>query len=151
MGEMGQRRKFDSGSYRLEPRAPTLEEYRHVCRAVGWEQAINFESASRSLDHSIHCVVAVDGTTPVGMGRIVGDGAIYFYIQDIAVLPSHQGHGLGSSIMRELIDWLRANAPEKAFIGLFAAGGTEAFYRRFGFEAHAGMTGMFQTTPQRRA
>jgi hypothetical protein len=49
--------------------------------------------------------------------------------------------------MSALVDWLQANAPEKAFIGLFAVAGTEPFYRRFGFEAHAGMTGMFQTIP----
>ncbi len=114
---------------------------------MGWERVINLAVARRSLDNSIYSVVALHRATAVGMGRIVGDGAIYFYIQDVAVLPDHQGRGVGVSIMDDLVEWLRAHAPEKAFIGLFAAAGTEPFYRRFGFEAHLGMTGMFQTIP----
>jgi GNAT superfamily N-acetyltransferase len=144
------RMTLNAAAYRLEPRAPTLDEFRHICAEVGWEPVINFDAAEDSLDNSIHCVVAILGTEAVGMGRVVGDGAIYFYIQDVAVVPGHQGRGLGERIMKELVDWLEANAPEQAFIGLFAAAGTEPFYRRFGFETHAGMTGMFQTTPVTR-
>lgn len=143
---MPQRRTGDP-DYRLEARAPTFDEYHEVCRAVGWEQVINFEAARISLAASIHSVVALDGKRVVGMGRIVGDGAVYFYVQDVAVHPEHQGRGLGARILGELVEWARANAPEQAFVGLFAVAGTERFYRRFGFEAHAGMTGMFQVTP----
>ena len=31
----------------------------------------------------------------VGMGRMVGDGGCFFQVADIAVLPAHQGKGLG--------------------------------------------------------
>ena len=111
--------------YRIEARPPTPEEYRRLCTAVGWEPVINFDAAEASLERSLFCCVALDGDEAVGMGRVVGDGAIYFYVQDVAV------------------------APPQAFVGLFAAAGTEPFYRRFGFEAHAGLTGMFQTTVRR--
>jgi hypothetical protein len=50
--------------------------------------------------------------------------------------------------VQELVDWLRANAPEQAFIGLFAAAGTEPFYERFGFRVQPAPTGMFQTIPR---
>ena len=53
----------------------------------------------------------------VGMGRIVGDGAIYFYIQDVAVKPEHQGRGVGRQIMEHLLAYLQAQAPPKAFSG----------------------------------
>jgi GNAT superfamily N-acetyltransferase len=135
------------GSYRLEERTPTPEEYRRICRAVGWEAVLNFDAAPAALERSIHAVVALAGETAVGMGRIVGDGSIYFYVQDVAVVPAHQGGGLGARIVGALVDWVSANAPAQSFLGVFAAAGTEPFYRRFGFEAHAGLTGMFQTTP----
>jgi len=136
-------------AYELEARAPTLEEYRAICEDVGWESAINFAAAAASLEASIHAVVALHEGTVVGMGRVVGDGAIYFYVQDVAVVREHQGNGLGATIVGALVDWLLANAPDQAFLGLFAVAGTEAFYRRFGFEARPGMTGMFQVAPLR--
>lgn len=135
--------------YRIEARPPTPEEYRRLCTAVGWEPVINFDAAEASLERSLFCCVALDGDEAVGMGRVVGDGAIYFYVQDVAVAPPHQGHGLGGQILASLVEWIRAQAPPQAFVGLFAAAGTEPFYRRFGFEAHAGLTGMFQTTVRR--
>jgi GNAT superfamily N-acetyltransferase len=127
----------------LIERAPTLSEYHAICAGVGWENFINFEVAQQSLDRSLYHLIAVDAEQTVGMGRIVGDGAIYFYIQDIAVLPSHQGQGIGRAIMDQLMGWLHANAPDKAFVGLFASEGRSTFYQRYGFKAYPGMLGMF--------
>jgi ribosomal protein S18 acetylase RimI-like enzyme len=77
------------------------------------------------------------------MGRVVGDGMIYFYIQDIAVKPEHQSQGIGRRIMDAITAYLKEYAPEKAFVGLFAAQGKETFYNRYGLNRHDGMTGMF--------
>ena len=140
---------MSESAYRLEERRPSLAEYRAICEDVGWGAVINFEAAAASLQASIHAVVALAGDDVVGMGRIVGDGAVYFYVQDVAVLREHQGNGLGARILGALVDWLLANAPDQAFLGLFAVAGTEPFYRRFGFEAQPGMTGMFQVAPMR--
>jgi GNAT superfamily N-acetyltransferase len=136
--------------YRLVERLPTLEEYTRICVDVGWGDIVNFDAARTSLPASRCAFVAELGDDAVGMGRVVGDGAIYFYVQDVAVLHAHQGRGLGGRILGALVDWVGRNAPEQAFVGLFAAVGTEGFYRRFGFEAHTGMTGMFQVTPRPR-
>lgn len=130
-------------SYSLQERLPTLGEYRALCTSVGWEDFMNFDVAQTSLDSSIYGVVAVCDEEAVGMGRIVGDGAIYFYIQDIAIHPVHQKRGLGTRIMEALMDYLNAHAPEKAFVGLFAAEGTQPFYRHYTFDAYPALTGMF--------
>lgn len=131
----------------VEARLPTLAEYRSLCMSVGWDEAINFAAAPRSLERSLWGVTVLDTTTgreqAVGMGRLVGDGAIYFYIQDIVVRPTFQGRGIGRLVMARLMGWLRLNAPEGAFVGLFAAPGREGFYTRFGFMRHADLTGMF--------
>jgi hypothetical protein len=75
--------------YRLEERLPTLDEHRHICVDVGWEAVINFDAAAESLRESRCAFVAVRDEATVGMGRIVGDGAIYFYVQDVAVLRAY--------------------------------------------------------------
>ena len=81
------------------------------------------------------------------MGRVVGDGAIFFYLQDIAVLPEHQGAGVGSQIVERLLADIARRAPPQAFVGLFASAGRAPFYERYGFQAHSALTGMFQVTP----
>jgi len=82
----------------------------------------------------------------VGMGRVVGDGAIYFYSQDMAVHPERQRRGLGTRIVQQ-VQYLAQQAPDKAFVGLFAAEGTLGFYEQFGFMQHPALTGMFRVTP----
>lgn len=78
------------------------------------------------------------------MGRIVGDGAIYFYIQDIVVHPDYHNKGIGSEIMNRLVEYLNTNAPDKAFVGLFASQGKESFYEKYDIKNFApNMTGMF--------
>ena len=69
----------------------------------------------------------------MGIGRIVGDGALFFEVVDIAVVPEHKGKGLGARIMGALMSFLRSNARPGAFVGLVADPGVSAFYERYGF------------------
>ncbi|WP_430482032.1 GNAT family N-acetyltransferase [Rossellomorea marisflavi] len=131
-------------TYKLEQRTPTLQEYTHLCDSVGWTDFMNYDVAETSLKNSLFSVVIMDLEQAIGMGRIIGDGAIYFYIQDIVVHPDHQGKGLGQEITGSLVGYLKDNAPDKAFVGLFASGGKESFYEKYEFKDHSpNMTGMF--------
>lgn len=129
--------------YIVIKRTPTFAEYRELCAAVGWAEFINMDAAQVSLQQSLFGAVIRHEDRIVGMGRVVGDGSMYFYIQDVAVMPEHQGAGVGGRIMEAIVAYLKEHAPEQAFIGLFASEGKEDFYTRFGFQPHEGMTGMF--------
>jgi predicted N-acetyltransferase YhbS len=72
---------------------------------------------------------ARDGARLVGAGRALADGVDCAYLCDIAVLPSHQGSGLGKAIVQRLVDAARGHRK----IILYAVPGKEPFYRRFGF------------------
>lgn len=65
----------------------------------------------------------------VAAGRAVADGGDCSYLCDIAVLPSHQGMGLGKQIIEYLIDQSRGYRK----IILYAVPGKEGFYKKFGF------------------
>ncbi|AIF67044.1 GCN5 family acetyltransferase [Terribacillus saccharophilus] len=124
---------------------PTLNEYIYLCSSVGWENFMNFDVAETSIRNSVFSVIVKENHNIIGMGRVVGDGAVYFYIQDIVVHPEHQGKGIGENIMSALMTYLQENAPDKAFIGLFASKGKEAFYERYDFKDYSpNMTGMFK-------
>ncbi|TMU87256.1 GNAT family N-acetyltransferase [Bacillus sp. BHET2] len=124
---------------------PTIDEYIDLCTSVGWKDFMNFDVAEISIRNSVFSVIVKENHNIIGMGRIVGDGAIYFYIQDIVVHPEYQGRGIGKDIMSALMEYLEENAPEKAFIGLFASKGKEEFYEKYDFNDYSpNMTGMFK-------
>jgi ribosomal protein S18 acetylase RimI-like enzyme len=74
------------------------------------------------------CFVYDDGRL-VGAGRAMADGVDAAYICDVALLPSHQGAGLGKQIVTEL---LRLTKHHKKII-LYSVPGKEPFYRSLGF------------------
>ncbi|MCA1065774.1 GNAT family N-acetyltransferase [Rossellomorea sp. AcN35-11] len=124
---------------------PTLREYTYLCESVGWKEFMNFDVAEASLSNSIYSVVVMHGEVVIGMGRIVGDGAIYFYIQDIVVHPDYHGKGIGGKIMDELMGYIQEHAPDKVFVGLFASEGNVPFYEKYDFKDYSpNMTGMFK-------
>ena len=73
-------------------------------------------------------------------------GVLYFYLQDIIVLPEWRGQGIGRLIIEVLLTEAKKIAPEGATLGLMAAHDKEEFYEKFGFEQRptnrlgAGMT-----------
>ena len=113
--------KVHAFPYRIEHRLPTVPEYKYLCVPVGWGQIMNLSVAEQAIDHSVAGVVIHDESGQViAMGRIVGDGATYFYIQDVVVFPDYQRAGLGTVVLTNLFQFIMATAPEKAFIGLFS-------------------------------
>lgn len=65
----------------------------------------------------------------VAAGRALADGADCSYICDVAVLPSHQGTGLGKAVVQELV---RLSRDHKKII-LYSVPGKEGFYKKLGF------------------
>ncbi|EIM02144.1 AttT protein [Rhodanobacter thiooxydans] len=95
------------------------------------------EVAARGLPGSLFAVQILHRGEPIGMGRIIGDGACFYQVVDIAVLPGHQGKGLGKRIMQEILGYLDANVPPGGYVSLIADGRAQELYARFGFEPTA--------------
>lgn len=122
--------------YDLVPRTPTVAEYRDLRRLTGLSEKTE-EAALRGLPNTIYAVVIETGGTAIGMGRVTGDGGTAYQIVDIAVLPAHQGNGLGKRIVAALVDWLHANAPKSAYVSLIADGPAKDLYAQYGFKETA--------------
>jgi GNAT superfamily N-acetyltransferase len=69
-----------------------------------------------------------DGGRLVAAGRALADGADCSYICDVAVLPSHQGTGLGTEVVSRLL----ADSKDHKKIILYSVPGKEAFYKKLG-------------------
>ncbi len=91
------------------------------------------------------CFAREDGRL-VGVGRALADGIDCSYICDVAVLPSHQGTGLGKEIVARLVN---LSAGHKKII-LYAVPGQEPFYKKFGFKRMRTAMAIFANQSQAR-
>ena len=112
---------------------PTIATYQQLRVATGLS-AKTTEAAAKGLPHSLFAVQVLHGDAVVGMGRVIGDGGCFFQVVDIAVLPAHQGKGLGKLIMREIMQFIETEVPESAYISLIADGQAQDLYAQFGFQ-----------------
>lgn len=112
---------------------PTPAQWMALRRSVGWA-TFPEEVARRSLAATPFCACAYDGGELIGMGRVLGDGVISFYIGNVMVLPERQGEGVGKRIMDEIMRYVDENAAPGAIASLLAIKGKEEFYFQFGFQ-----------------
>ena len=122
--------------YALVARTPTISEYRDLRRLSGLSEKTE-EAATRGLPNTLFAVVIERDGAAIGMGRVTGDGGTAYQVVDIAVLPEHQGKGLGKRIVSALVDWLHANAPKSAYVSLIADGPAKDLYAQYGFKPTA--------------
>lgn len=114
-------------------RLPTVDEYNRLRRSVEWPEFSN-DLVNRALSHTLFSVMAIaDDGQAVGMGRVIGDNAIYFHLQDVIVRRDWQGAGVGSMIMKELLAYVDKHSGKNTNIGLMCSKGREHFYLNFGF------------------
>nr|WP_310523818.1 GNAT family N-acetyltransferase [Polymorphobacter sp.] len=119
-------------AYDLMEAVPTVAEHGRL-RVIAGMSAKAPEAAALGLPNSWYGVVVRHGGVAVGMGRVVGDGGLFFQVVDIAVDPAHQGRGLGKAIMAAIVAKLRRDAPASAYVSLIADGEAYRLYAQYGF------------------
>jgi len=119
--------------YTMRPGTPAIADYlrlRQICGLTPRSAA----AAEAGLPNTLYGVVVEQADRTVGMGRVIGDGALFLHIVDIAVDPEHQGHGLGKAVMAALMAHIDAATPAEAHVSLMADGEARRLYAQFGFE-----------------
>ena len=104
---------------------------------VGWPNPPSPETHMELLTNSYHLVLAVDDETGsvVGFVTAISDGVLAAFIPLLEVLPAYQGQGIGTELMRRMLEKLS---------GLYAIDLTceldlQPFYARLGMVTHSGM------------
>lgn len=140
--------------YVILQRLPTAQQYHDLRKAANLTPP-PLDAAAKALSNSFACFVGferslmLDASTPaadqapVAMGRLLGDGALFLQLCDVAVHPAHQRKGLGKRIMKSSVDYVDKHAPN-AYVSLVAEPLAQKLYPQFGFEDVKPSIGMFR-------
>lgn len=109
-----------------------IEEFIEMRKCTGWGYPEE-KSIGIGLKNTLFSVCVELNDEIIGYGRLIGDGAFTFYIQDVIVKPKYQGKGIGSRIIDEILSYIRETYTDDNMVCLMSAKGKEAFYKKFGF------------------
>ena len=104
---------------------------------VGWPNPPAPATHLCILAGSYAFLLARDDTTGAVVGFItaISDGVSCAYIPHLEVLPAYQGRGIGSELMRRMLERLR----QIYMIDLICDPDVQPFYTRLGMQTHTGM------------
>ena len=104
---------------------------------AGWPDPPSAETHKQLLANSTNFVVAVrEGETRV-LGHIaaLSDGVLSAYISHLEVLPDHRGSGIGSALVRAMLDRLG----DIYRVDLVCDADVQPFYERLGLQPWSAM------------
>lgn len=104
---------------------------------VGWPTPPSPETHLLILRGSAHVWLAIDDEvgTVVGFVNAVSDGVLAAYIPLLEVLPEFQGRGIGSELMRRMLDTLSG----LYMVDLLCDEDLQPYYERHGMRRSQGM------------
>lgn len=92
------------------------------------------QSLFRGIKNSLDIIAAYDNGLLVGMIRTVGDRETIIYIQDILVLPQYQRRGIGTILLKRIID--KYKTVRQIVLATDNTIKTSNFYKSIGMESY---------------
>lgn len=113
---------------------PQLKEYIDLRFDAGLTE-VEKSIAETALNRSLLSVLVRDGNDRlIGMGRVIGDGALYFQLVDVMAAVSYRDQGLEESIVSELLGRLKKIAPGGAEVTVITDVPGIKLYQHAGFK-----------------
>ena len=115
--------------------APDSRVYARLFETTGWNDSYQVDELGlgTAISNSWFTLsVYNDENELVGFGRVVSDGVLYAFICDMIVAPAHQNRGIGSKILKKLIQQCKKAGIR--VLWLFAAADKSGFYQKHGFK-----------------
>ena len=94
-----------------------------------WRERTHFERQIAGAWRVVGCY-APDGSM-VGFARALSDGVALAYLADVYVLDAHRRHGLGTELVRAMVD----DGPGRGFRWMLHTKDAHGLYAKFGFAA----------------
>ena len=111
---------------------PSVGDYLKLRVDAGMGEKV-YAHAKTALAGSLYTACLYDGEALVAFGRVVGDGAISFVVNDIMVHPSYRRQGLGDRIMSAIDEYFDQHAYTDSYICLIANQPADTLYLKHKF------------------
>jgi GNAT superfamily N-acetyltransferase len=105
--------------------------HRFLSSEAYWARGRPWAEVERLLREADRIVGLYDGANQIGFARAFTDRMSLVYLADVYVLPTYRGRGLGSEIVREMVE----RGPLSHLRWILHTRDAHALYRRFGFGA----------------
>ena len=122
------------GDYELDDDRTRLDldiVWKFLSTEAYWGRSRSRADVEAQLDDAWRLVAAYDDGATVGFARAVSDGVNFAYLADVYVEASARGAGLGTAIVRAMVD----DGPGRAFRWTLFTNDAHGLYARFGFAA----------------
>lgn len=108
------------------------DEILRLYTQVGWTAYTeDMPALERGYKNSLYILAAYENDQLLGIIRVVGDGATVILIQDIIVCPERQRQGIGTALLKAVLD--RYSAVRQIQLTTDNTPETVAFYKSLGF------------------
>lgn len=100
-----------------------------LCNQSYWARGIPRDVVERAIAHSVAFAAYDDGRL-VAFARVISDYAVFAYLADVFVVPSHRGRGIAKQLMRAI-----RGQPELQGLRRWSlvTSDAHALYHQFGF------------------
>lgn len=99
--------------------ALTATEYLEMHKLVNF-YPYEYNDVRLALEKDIINIKIYSKDKLVGIGRVVGDGRIVFFLKDIIVHPEFQNKGVGTLLVMNLLNQIKKIGCDHAYIGLMS-------------------------------
>jgi ribosomal protein S18 acetylase RimI-like enzyme len=113
-------------------KTPSVKQFNALRELVGWGK-IDGTQVKQGLKRSLYSICAIKNGRVIGCCRLVGDGFLRIYIEELMIHPHYQKRGIGTKLMENIMHYIKQKYKAGCSIGLFSSKNLEFFYNRFGF------------------
>lgn len=112
---------------------PDIDSFYYLYESTGWNDNSKKpkEQLLLAIQNSWYFVSVYSESRLIGCGRIISDGYLHAFINEMIIDPEWQGRGVGKEILKRLVEKALSHGIKD--IQLFCAQGKEAFYVKNGF------------------
>lgn len=123
--------------YTLVDNALTVDDFVRLFASAGWGEMPR-DVVETALQKSYATFEVKENGQTIAMARLLGDGAMAFFLKDFVVEPSFQGKGIGRMLMNHIEAYIRQKLQPgwEGYLQLVSARGKEGFYQHMGYAMH---------------
>jgi ribosomal protein S18 acetylase RimI-like enzyme len=103
--------------------------HKYLSEQSYWATGRSYDAVEQLVQRASRVVGLYVGDEQIGFARAVSDGVVVAYLADVYVLPAHQGRGLGTELVREMVE----RGPYARVRWLLHTSDGHGLYERFGF------------------